>query len=227
MFGKRFLLNDETLPIVEQIGSHMPGGFFLYEAAGDGKLLYVNRAAMDIYGCADLDEFRELTGYTFRGMVYPEDYDSIATSIDHQIESNNDNIDYVEYRIVRKDGAVRWVDDYGHYTETDAYGGIYYVFISDITEKKEWLETDMAVRQAVIEALGEAYRAMWVINDIETENFSLYRGDTTGKTTHAEPINNALGHAKFSLAIADYINTKVAESDRERLRETLDLKSIV
>ena len=227
MFGKRFLLNDETLPIVEQIGSHMPGGFFIYEAAGDGKLLYVNRAAMDIYGCADLDEFRELTGYTFRGMVYPEDYDSIATSIDHQIESNNDNIDYVEYRIVRKDGAVRWVDDYGHYTETDAYGGIYYVFISDITEKKEWLETDMAVRQAVIEALGEAYRAMWVINDIETENFSLYRGDTTGKTTHAEPINNALGHAKFSLAIAEYINTKVAESDRERLRETLDLKSIV
>jgi len=227
MFGKRFLLNDETLPIVEQIGSHMPGGFFIYEAAGDGKLLYVNHAAMDIYGCADLDEFKELTGYTFRGMVYPEDYDSIATSIDHQIESNNDNIDYVEYRIVRKDGAVRWVDDYGHYTETDAYGGIYYVFISDITEKKEWLETDMAVRQAVIEALGEAYHAMWVIYDIETENFSLYRGDTTGKTTHAEPINNALGHAKFSLAIAEYINTKVAESDRERLRETLDLKSIV
>ena len=137
MFGKRFLLNDETLPIVEEIGRHMPGGFFIYEAAGDGKLLYVNRAAMGIYGCADLDEFRELTGNTFRGMVYPDDYESIATSIEDQIESKDDNIDFVEYRIVRKDGTVRWVDDYGHYTETDAYGGIYYVFISDITEKRE------------------------------------------------------------------------------------------
>lgn len=32
MFCKRFLLNDETLPVIEQIGSHMPGGFFIYEA---------------------------------------------------------------------------------------------------------------------------------------------------------------------------------------------------
>lgn len=226
MFGKRFLLNDETLPVVEEIGRHMPGGFFIYKAA-DEELLYVNRAAMDIYGCADLDEFKELTGYTFSGMVYHEDYDSIAASIAHQIESKDDKIDFVEYRIVRKDGTVRWVEDYGHYTETDAYGGIYYVFISDITEKREWLETDMAVRKAVIEALSEAYHALWVINDVETENFSLYRGDTSGKTMHAEPIHNALGHAKFSVAIEEYINTRVTESDRVRLRETLDLKSIV
>ncbi len=226
MFGKRFLLNDETLPIIEEIGRHMPGGFFIYEAAGDGKLLYVNRAAMDIYGCADLDEFRELTGYTFRGMVYPDDYDSIATSIDDQIVSQNDNNDHVEYRIVRKDGAVRWVDDYGHYTETDAYGGIYYVFISDITENRERLETDMAVRQAVIEALSEAYHTMWVINDVETESFSLYRGDMDGSTIHAGPIRNALGHAKFSQAKEEYIRTRVAECDRGMMRDAMDLKKL-
>ena len=31
MFGKRFLLNDETLSVIEEIGRHMPGGFFIYE----------------------------------------------------------------------------------------------------------------------------------------------------------------------------------------------------
>ena len=226
MFGKRFLLNDETLSVIEEIGRHMPGGFFIYEASGDGKLLYVNRAAMDIYGCTDLDEFMELTGYTFRGMVYPEDYDSIAASINHQIDSNDGNIDYVEYRIVRKDGSVRWVEDYGQYTETDAYGGIYYVFISDITENRERLETDMAARQAVIEALSKSYHTMWVINDIETESFSLYRGDTGGKTVHAAPIQNALGHAKFSQAKEEYITTRVAECDREMMRDVLNLKRI-
>jgi len=51
-------------------------------------------------------------------------------------------MDYLEYRIIRKDGAVRWVDDYGHYTETEAYGGIIYVFISDITDKRERMEED-------------------------------------------------------------------------------------
>ena len=88
MFGKRFEINADTLPVIEEIGRHMPGGFFIYKASGDEELLYVNRAAMDIYGCADLDEFKALTGYTFKGMVYSEDYDSISSSINHQMETN-------------------------------------------------------------------------------------------------------------------------------------------
>ena len=47
MFGKRFTLSEETLPIVEEIGKHMPGGFFIYKAAGEKELLYINKAAID------------------------------------------------------------------------------------------------------------------------------------------------------------------------------------
>ena len=137
MLGDKFQLNEQTIPMVEQIGRHMPGGFFIYKAEENEELIYANKAVLDIFGCKDLEEFKNLTGYTFRGMLHPDDYDKISESIIEQINSNDDNFDYVEYRIVRKDGSIRWVDDYGHYTETDAYGGIYYVFISDITEKKE------------------------------------------------------------------------------------------
>ena len=137
MFGKRFQLNDDTLSIVEEIGRHMPGGFFIYKADGEGELLYANRVVTDLYACPDMDSFRSLTGGTFRGMVHPEDYETVSHSISSQIEGSEEQLDYVEYRIVRRDGQVRWVDDYGHYTETDAYGGIFYVFISDITEKKK------------------------------------------------------------------------------------------
>ena len=136
MKGKTFELNENTLSIIEEIGGHMPGGFFIYRADDPEELIYANKAVLDIYGCASLEEFRALTGYTFRGMVYPEDYDRISSSIVHQISSSEDQMDYAEYRIVRRDGAVRWVDDYGHYAETRAYGGIYVVFISDITDKK-------------------------------------------------------------------------------------------
>ena len=182
MFGKNFELNEDTLRFVEEIGRHMPGGFFIYKAEGNEELLYVNKAAIDIFGCKDIEEFKELTGYTFKGMLHPDDYRAVSDSIVDQIKVNEDNMDYVEYRIIRKDGAVRWVDDYGHYTETEAYGGIYYVFISDITSKRERMETDMAVRQAVIEALSESYHTVWLINDVETETFSLYRGDVEGNS---------------------------------------------
>ncbi|MBQ7371230.1 MAG: response regulator, partial [Blautia sp.] len=123
-------------------------------------------------------------------------------------------------------GAIRWVDDYGHYAETDTYGGVYCVFISDITEKRERMESDLAVRQAVIEAISESYHTVWLIKDVETEAFSLYRGDTKGDTVHGAPIRDALGKLKYSQAKEYYIHSVVAEEDRERLQRELELKTI-
>ena len=227
MFGKRFTLSEETLPIVEEIGKHMPGGFFIYKAAGEKELLYINKAAIGIFGCETLDEFRELTGFTFPGMIYPEDYAQIADTILRPEVQSEEQLKHLEYRIVRKDGALRWVDDYGHYTETDAYGGINYVFVSDITEKREQMEADLAVRQAVIEALSESYHTVWLINDVESERFSLYRGDTEGESEHAEPNQAALKQITYSRAKDYYIQTSVAECDRERLDRELALPEII
>ncbi len=142
MFNGRFDLKGETLEIVEELGSHMPGGFFIYKSEAPEELIYANKAVFNIFACKDLTEFRELTGYTFKGMLHPDDYAKISKSIVDQIDENVDKLDHVEYRIIRKDGAVRWVDDYGHFSETKNYGGIYYVFISDITEKKEQQERE-------------------------------------------------------------------------------------
>ena len=185
MFGKQFQLNDQNLMVIEEIGKHMPGGFFIYKAEKPGELLYANKAVFDIFGCADQNEFKELTGCTFKGMLHPDDYESVTQSISEQINDCEGKTDYTEYRIIRKDGAVRWVDDYGHFTRTDAYGGVFYVFISDITDKRERMESDLAVRQAVIEALSKSYHTVWLISNVETETISLYRGDTQDETEHS------------------------------------------
>ena len=123
MFGKQFQLSPETISIVEEIGRHMPGGFFIYRAAAPYELLYANHAVLDIFGCRDLDEFRALTGYSFRGMLHPDDFEAVNASIEEQIDRTaGEVLDYVEYRIVRRDGAVRWVDDYGRRILTRDYG---------------------------------------------------------------------------------------------------------
>ncbi len=226
MFGKHFQLNEETMHIVEEIGRHMPGGFFIYRSEGQQELLFANRAVFDIFGCGDLEEFRELTGYTFKGMLHPEDYEEISDSIRSQIDASDEQMDYVEYRIIRKDGSTRWVEDYGHRTETEAYGDISYVFISDITEKKEQAENDKAIRQAVIESLSETYHTVWLINDVQTESFSLYRGDIIGTTAHAAPIRDALTRMKYSQAKDYYIRTMTAPEEQERLQQELSIETI-
>ncbi|MBR6029680.1 MAG: response regulator [Clostridia bacterium] len=221
MERKRFEINEQTLSFIEEIGGNMPGGFFIYQAREPLTLLYANQPVLDIYGCATEEEFRALTGFTFKGMVHPEDYEQIAASIDSQIDENDSKMDYIEYRIIRRDGEIRWVDDYGHYTDTKAFGGIYIVFISDITEKRRQREMDYAVKDAVIATLTNAYNTVWLINDVETERCSLYHTDMD--EAHAEAIRNALSHAKYTETKSEYVRTMVAEEDQERMQEQISL----
>ena len=211
--------------MVEEIGRYMPGGFFIYTAAEPQELLYANQAVHQIFGCANEAEFRELTGNTFRGMLHPEDEAAIISSIDQQIEGNEDNMDYVEYRIIRRDGEVRWVDDYGHYSENGAHGGLYYVFISDITEKKLKRFQDEATRKAIVETLTNMYNTVWVINDVETEECSLYHSDMD--SIHETAIRNALSHAKYTDTKTQYVNTMIAAEDRERMQREISLPYIL
>ena len=225
MVGKKFELTEDTLSIIEDLGGHMPGGFFMYKAAEPEELIYANQPVFEIYGCANLDEFRALTGFTFKGMVHPDDYDRISVSIVQQISASEEQMDYAEYRIVRKDGRIRWVDDYGHYCETKAYGGIYVVFISDITEKREQRETDKATRDAVIATLTNAYNTVWLIIDVVTEKSALYHTDMD--EAHAKAIRNALSHSKYTDTKTEYVVTMVAKEDQERMQEQIGLPYIL
>ena len=226
MFGRHLPLSEQALQVIEQIGEDMPGGFFIYKATGNEELLYANKAVFKIFGCETLEEFKELTGYTFKGMLCPDDYEKVSGSIVDQIEKSQGNLDYVEYRIVRKDGKIRWLDDYGHYVNSDVYGGLFYVFISDITEKRVQMEADKAVYTAVIDALSRAYNAVWLINDIATGSFSLFRADTSEGSIHTRPTKEALEQLTYEDAKANYINNFVAPSDRERLGKELTLENI-
>lgn len=146
--------DEQTLPIIEQISEGMPGGFFIYHADGNEELIYINGAMLRIFGCDTEEEFKALTGYTFKGLVHPDDLDAVERNIRSQIAHSGENLDYVEYRIIRKDGSVRWVEDYGHFVRSQAYGDLFYVFIEDVTER---MEKRLAEMERVNEALYEAH----------------------------------------------------------------------
>lgn len=117
--------------------ANMSDGFFIYSAIGEEKILFVNPPVMRMYGCKSLEEFREYVGNSFRGMVHPEDINRVEYEIEEQIKHSDKNMDYIRYRIVRKDGEIRWVDDCGHLEETTLDDGskMFYVFLRDITDE--------------------------------------------------------------------------------------------
>lgn len=127
-------LFDEMRIDARSLLQEMPGGFFVYRADGDERLVYANEACLRIFGCDTLDQFKQLTGFTFPGMVHPDDLDGIEASIKRQIDADRHKMDYVEYRINTRDGSVRWIQDYGHFVSTGS-GDYFYVFINDATER--------------------------------------------------------------------------------------------
>ena len=227
MIGEHYEPKDLNTAMIDEFCDQIPGGYFVYKASGDEELIYANHSVYEIFGCETEDEFRALTGYTFRGMVHPDDYPEISESIIQQIHENAMHRDYVEYRIRRKDGTERWVNDYGHFVENKEYGGLYYVFISDVSRKREERSRELGIRETVIKTLTRFYNTVWVINDIETEEWSLYYAETGSGVIHARALKESLNSPRYSEARVPLVETMVAPEDRERIQRELSLTAIV
>lgn len=219
----------------------MPGGFFIYRADQAEQIVYANKAVLRIFQCNNMKEFQTLTGNSFKGIVYAEDLDAVEQSIKEQIASSRYDLDYVEYRILRKDGSIRWIEDYGHFIHSETVGDFFYVFIGDATEKRNRQLTENAIlinekeqeiqeiideynkertlidqeqlrRLKVIEGLSINYDSILYV-DLDSNKVLPYRlSDRTQKQ-----FNQKLRSRDFLGFASEYINTWVHPEDQELL----------
>ncbi|MDO4477756.1 MAG: ATP-binding protein [Lachnospiraceae bacterium] len=115
----------------------LPCGWLIYEANGDEKIHFADRTLIDMYGCEDYEEFYNLVGGSFKNMVHPDDIDRVEEEIAAQIKQSDTCDDRVRYRIIRKDGAVRLIDDIGHKSFVEEAMPVFYVGLVDITDEVE------------------------------------------------------------------------------------------
>ncbi len=227
----------EIIDFMEEV----PGGFLIYRADGGEEILYANRGLLQIFLCETLAEFREMTGGSFRGIVHPEDLEQVEESILRQITSSRFDLDYVEYRVIRRDGAVRWIEDYGHFVSSPTVGDIFYVFLVDATEKKEQQLRDQESREQkmqnlvaafdqekrntdrervqqleVIEGLGGSYDSIFYV-DIESDVIQPYR-----LSSRMERFFDSSGRpVPYTECIAQYVRDWVHPEDQGLvIRET-------
>ena len=208
----------------------MPGGFLIYRAGGGEEILYANRGLLRIFQCGNMEEFMALTGGSFRGLVHPEDLEEVEASIRGQIASSQFDLDYVEYRIIRRDGALRWIEDYGHFIRSAAMGDVFYVFLADATEKtarrraeqerllreKEQSDREHNRQLDVIEGLGASYDSIFYA-DLERDKILPYRLSSRTEDIFISP-HRTLDYAG---CIQQYILRWVHPDDRDRvIRET-------
>ncbi len=215
----------------------MPGGFLIYHANEEESIIYANKALLRICQCDTLDDFRDLTGNSFQGFVYPDDLHSVERSIKEQVAESQYDLDYVEYRIRRKDGEIRWLEDYGHFIQSNAVGGIFYVFIGDATEKKEMQQAVLAEQvqkeQELKSLIDKYHNEMKIINQEHLRRLEVIEGLSINYDSilYADldrdsilpyrlsnrtllQFENSSGPRSFTWYTQDYINVWVHPEDR-------------
>ncbi len=118
----------------------LPGGFFVYEADGDEKVLFADVNVIGLFGCDSFQDFMDYVGGTFKGMVHPDDFYKIENQIQAQTGMGEKKHDYVRYRIITKQGDTRYIEDFGHLLHWMNGKSFFYVFIVDV-EKNDYLNS--------------------------------------------------------------------------------------
>ena len=118
----------------------VPGGALVYYADGAEEILYANRYTLDLFECANFDEFMELTGGTFRGLVHGSDVESTEDSIWGQVDKH-DGLDHIYYQARTKSGRLLSLDDYGLLVRRPGERPRFHVFIVEVDRKGaiDWL----------------------------------------------------------------------------------------
>ena len=202
--------SDNLLIAANEVAEAVPGGFFSYHADGELEIISFNKELMEMYGCKTAEEFREYTGNSFKGIVYPDDFDYVQKSINSQIKEDND-LDYVEYRIKAKDGTVKYIKDYGRFVKTKKYGDIFYVFVNDVTEEERWradatnkmiknMELEQTVHQVSVEKKAKDIFIENIIKDILTPVTAIIQKTEDIKANLTNPIivNEKINEAKIA-----------------------------
>lgn len=238
---------------IKKIMDEMPGGFFIYHADGNEELIYANNAVPRLFNCESQEEFRELTGNSFKGIVHPEDLEAVEESIKKQIAQSCYDLDYVEYRIIQKGGAIRWVDDYGHFVRSSYAGDVFYVFIGDATDKKNLQlkeKAEIAIEsskkeQKLKDQIEEYDKEMQSVNQKQIQRMEMIEGlsidyesifyaDLDANTVYPYRLSR-WSDDRFSQDVAfweyngfdeSFINTWVHPQDRELVRHSTNAEYI-
>lgn len=121
--------------ILEHVMDGMPGGVLVYRADEKEEILYANSWLIHMFGCHDMDDFMAVTGGSFRSLVHPGDAEKVEKDIERQISSGTNVFDYVNYRILTKEGTEKTVEEFGHRIHVPGVGPLFYVFFLDSDAK--------------------------------------------------------------------------------------------
>ncbi len=190
----------------------------MYHSVDGSKIISVNQAALDILGYDSLDEMAENGFDMIASSVMEEDREELLENI-RGLQEEGDSVS-VEYRVRRKDGAIRYVmGNVKLMRENDELR--YQRFVLDCTDRKLQEEENERQQMELVQALSIDYKVVCFF-DLETG---------IGKPLRVEEASQQFRESfakelSFEESMDFYIEKYVCEEDREMVRQATSREEI-
>ncbi len=190
----------------------------MYHSVDGSKIISVNQAALDILGYDSLDEMAENGFYMIASSVMEEDREELLEKI-RGLQEEGDSVS-VEYRVRRKDGAIRYVmGNVKLMRENDELR--YQRFVLDCTDRKLQEEENERQQMELVQALSIDYKVVCFF-DLETGIGKPLRVEEASQQFR-ESFAKELSYEK---SMDFYIEKYVCEEDREMVRQATSREEI-
>lgn len=146
----------------------LPGVIYQTESDERRTLKHISPQCFTVFGYSKKEiENEQLRNLDF--LVHPNDRDFVHSEI-HKVNNSNKRVYSIDYRVIKRDGSIIWVNDLGTCVINDE-GKIEYLtgFISDITGRKSEEETRQKIlilEEALTKASGKLIQSKPDINEI-------------------------------------------------------------
>lgn len=203
---------------IELMLSQLPGGMQICRNNDSFETLWMSDSLLGLLGYASEREYIEKTGNCSKGFIFSDDYEDLLKSVEESFRKGDSYV--AEYRIVRNETELLWVQDMGkRMTGLDGEDTIY-CFISDITQRKE---QEMAVQKAAAENKRQADFLMQLYNTLPC-GIIQFTTDETHKIINANRMAwQIYGYeeGEYWLKLTDpFLN--VLEEERDYYRELVE-----
>ncbi len=215
---------EDARDVAEQFLKRMPGGLFRYKADGDEELDIANEGLVKMFGCENEADLRAYVNNSFRGIVLEEDLEATERDIWRQIRTGPEpGCDKVTYRIRRKDGEIRWVEDWGRYIIDPSGQAWFYVVVLDITEKMLY-QSELMRSNSRLRVLSEMSHDLILDVDVDAKTAEVF-GDfysRFGRDMHVDDVKRLADLAGLETKAKDAINV-VAHRTAAAGKKALDM----
>lgn len=144
----------------------IPGGFKICE--NKTQFVYISPQLPRMFGYS-MEEFQNISNGDIYGCMYEGDRERVKNTFDNMSSENESYT--VKYRVVCKDGSVKWISDYGKNVIQRDGSEKYYSFVLDINEQELLTE--------LLEQERKQYRDALVQNAIYFYEFDVTEGILT------------------------------------------------